>query len=235
VENPRFLFLGGSADVVAATGVAAAAPPAVSAARAGASVARVTSLVGRLAVGAPAPAPGAVSSAASAALGEGGEGSHLSGGVRLPSLSSSSLPDDEYSLVPGEESPCCSRSRNSSLLRSRCSGSGRGRVGPRGVHGPYLQGTSKTSRHADIPRTGGTMGGGSRLTNGPTGSMVNAQRAASSFRSALRSMARRARVAAYSHGRRSGINRDYASATASASSRISKMRSGLSIRGTIRR
>jgi hypothetical protein len=55
---------------------------------------------------------------------------------------------------------------------------------------------------------------------------VNAQRAASSFRTALRSMAHRARVAAYSRGRRSGINRDCA---------ISKMRSGLSIRGTIRR
>jgi hypothetical protein len=53
----------------------------------------------------------------------GGEGSHLSGGTRPPSLSSSSSSDDddddEYSEVPGEESPCCSRSRNSSLLRSR--------------------------------------------------------------------------------------------------------------------
>jgi hypothetical protein len=71
VENPRFLFLGGSADVVAATGVAAAAPPAVSVARAGASAARVASLVGYLATGVPAPARGAVSSAASAARGEG--------------------------------------------------------------------------------------------------------------------------------------------------------------------
>jgi hypothetical protein len=97
--------------VVAATGVTAAAPPAISAAR-------VASLVGCLAAGALAPASGAVSSAASAALGEGGEGSHLSGGARPPSLSSSS-PDDEYSSVPGEESPCCSRSQNSSLLRSR--------------------------------------------------------------------------------------------------------------------
>jgi hypothetical protein len=48
-------------------------------------------------------------------------------------------------------------------------------------------------------------------------------------------MARHACVAAYSRGRRSGINHDYASATGSASSCISKMRSGLSIRGTIRR
>jgi hypothetical protein len=54
VENPLFLFLGGSADVVAATGVAAAAPPAVSAARAGTSAAGIVSLVGGLAAGAPA-------------------------------------------------------------------------------------------------------------------------------------------------------------------------------------
>jgi hypothetical protein len=119
VENPLFLFLGGSTDVVATTDVAAAAPPAVSAARAGTSAARVASLVSGLAAGAPAPAPGTVSSAASAALGEEGEGSHLSGGARPPSLSSSCSPDDEYSSVPGEESPCCSRSRNSSLLCSR--------------------------------------------------------------------------------------------------------------------
>jgi hypothetical protein len=185
VENPRFLFLRGSADVVATTGVAAAAPPAISAARAGASTARVASPVGCLAASAPAPAPGALSFAASAALDEGGEGSHLSGGARPPSLSfSSSSSDDEYSEVPGEESPCCSRSRNSSILRSQrsrrrmlrsflraalscsrrcaarvCSGSGRGRVGPRGVHDPYLQRIGKASKHADIPRTGRTRGG----------------------------------------------------------------------------
>jgi hypothetical protein len=119
VENPRFLFLGGSVDVVAAAGVATASPPVVPAARAGASAARVASLVGCLEVGTPAPAPGAVSSAASAALGEGGEGSHLSGRVCPPSLSTSSSSDDEYSEVAGEESPYCSRSRNSSLLCSQ--------------------------------------------------------------------------------------------------------------------
>jgi hypothetical protein len=53
-------------------------------------------------------------------------------------------------------------------------GFGRGRVGPRGVHSHYLQRTGKASKHADIPRTGRTRGGGSPLTNGPTGSMVNA-------------------------------------------------------------
>jgi hypothetical protein len=107
-------------DVVAATGVAVTAPLAASMARAGASTARVAPLVSCLVAGAPAPAPGTVSSAASTALGEGGEGSHLSGGARPPSLSSSfSSPDDDYSSVPGEESPCCSRSQNSSLLPSR--------------------------------------------------------------------------------------------------------------------
>jgi hypothetical protein len=99
-------------------------PPVISAARAGASAARVASLVGCLAAGAPAPAPGAVSFAASASLGEGGEGSHLSGRVHPPSLSSSS-PDDESSDVARGESPCCSRSRNSS---SRCSRRSRCRI-----------------------------------------------------------------------------------------------------------
>jgi hypothetical protein len=56
VENPRFLFLRGSADVVAAAGVAAATPPAISAAHASASAARAASLVGCLAAGAPTPA-----------------------------------------------------------------------------------------------------------------------------------------------------------------------------------
>jgi hypothetical protein len=63
---------------------------------------------------------------------------------------------------------------------------------------------------------------------------VNAQRATSSFRPVLRSMARRACVAAYSRGKRPGINRDYTSATGFASSCILKMRSGLSIGGTTR-
>jgi hypothetical protein len=73
VENPRFLFFGGSADVAAVVGVTTAAPPVVPAVRAGASVARVASLVCCLAVGTPALAPGVVSFAAPAAMGEGGE------------------------------------------------------------------------------------------------------------------------------------------------------------------
>jgi hypothetical protein len=85
-------------------------------ARTSTSAVRDASLLGCLATGAPAPAPGVGSSAASAALGKGGTGSYVSGRARPPSLSSSSSFVDEYSEVAREESPCCSRSRNSSLL-----------------------------------------------------------------------------------------------------------------------
>jgi hypothetical protein len=73
------------------------------------------------------------------------------------------------------------------------------------------------------------------VTNWPSGSISNAHRDASSQRPGLRSMARRARVAAYGRGKGSRSSRDSANATGSASSLISKMRSRLSIRGTIRR
>jgi hypothetical protein len=63
---------------VAAAGVAAAALPNASVARADASATCTAPFVDRLVAGAPAPAPGACSSAASVALGEGGMGSHLS-------------------------------------------------------------------------------------------------------------------------------------------------------------
>jgi hypothetical protein len=48
-------------------------------------------------------------------------------------------------------------------------------------------------------------------------------------------MARRARVATYNRGKGSCNSRDSANAMGSASSLISKMRSGLSIKGTTRR
>jgi hypothetical protein len=57
---------------------------------------------------------------------------------------------------------------------------------------------------------------------------------ASSQRPDLRSMARRARVAAYDRGKGSRSSRDLASTMGSASSLISKMRSRLSIKGTTR-
>jgi hypothetical protein len=55
--------------------------------------------------------------------------------------------------------PACHPLLLSPLRRARLrSGSGCGRVGLRGVHGPYLQGTSETSKYADVPRTGRTRG-----------------------------------------------------------------------------
>jgi hypothetical protein len=73
VEKPCFLFLEGSTGAEAAVDVATVALPEASAARAASSV-------DRPAVDASAPDPGACSSTASATLGEGAAGSHLSGG-----------------------------------------------------------------------------------------------------------------------------------------------------------
>jgi hypothetical protein len=196
VEKPRFLFLEGSTGVVAAAEVAAVALPDASAARAGNSVVRAgtstactASSVDRPAAGASAPAPDACSSAAAA-------GSHHSGGARPPSLSSfSSPPEDEYSKVAGGESPCCSRSRNSSSLcsrrsrrrilrsflraaRSYCcrartrSGSGRRRVGPRGVQGYPQLGRVKRQNH-DGASQRDKKKSGEPLTGGASGSMTN--------------------------------------------------------------
>jgi hypothetical protein len=115
---------------VAAAGVAATALPDASTARAGASAARAASSIDRLAAGTSTPAPGTCPSATSTALGEGGAGSHLSGGRSLPPLrgacppslsSSSPSPDDEHSEVSKGESPCYSHSQYSSSLCSRCS------------------------------------------------------------------------------------------------------------------
>jgi hypothetical protein len=73
-----------------------------SAARAGTSTACADSSVDRPAAGASALALGACSSVASAALGEGGAGSHLSRGAWPPSLFSSSFSsDNESSDVAG--------------------------------------------------------------------------------------------------------------------------------------
>jgi hypothetical protein len=84
VEKSRFLFLEGSAGTKATAVAAAVAPPDASAARADTSAPRAASSVDRPVAGAAPPALGAYSSAASAALGEGGVGSHLSGGPAPP-------------------------------------------------------------------------------------------------------------------------------------------------------
>jgi hypothetical protein len=127
VEKPCFLFLEGSAGAKATADAATVAPPDGPAAcagppavHAGTSTVCAASSVDRPAAGASAAAPGACSCAARAALGEGGAGSHLSGGACPPSLSSSSSSDDEPSEVAGGESPYCSCSRNSSSFCSRC-------------------------------------------------------------------------------------------------------------------
>jgi hypothetical protein len=105
----------------------------------------------------------------------------------------------------------------------------RSRAPPAGVE-PSI----KTHRQPEKPAK---QEGRSRnpLTNWPTGSNSSAHRDASSQRPDLRSMARRARVAAYDRGKGSRSSRDSASAMGSASSLISKMRSRLSIKGTTRR
>jgi hypothetical protein len=77
--------------------------------------------------------------------------------------------------------------------------------------------------------------GKSPLTGGALGSIMNDQRSSLLYLTALRLMARLARVAAYSRGRRSCTNRERASATGLAVSSISKMRGSLSMRGMIRR
>jgi hypothetical protein len=110
VEKFRFLFLEDPADAAVAP-VPAAALPDASVARAGASEAHAASSTDDPVAGASAPTMGAYSSAAFAALGDGGGGFHLSGGACPPSLSSSSDDDDEFSGVAGGESPCCSCSQ----------------------------------------------------------------------------------------------------------------------------
>jgi hypothetical protein len=81
VEKPRFLFLEGSMSAKAMADIATVALLAASAAcadtstaRTGTSAACAASSVDRPTAGASAPSPGACSSAA---LGEGGAGSHL--------------------------------------------------------------------------------------------------------------------------------------------------------------
>jgi hypothetical protein len=116
VEKSRFPFLEGSADATAAPVTTAVALPDASAARAGASAACAAPPTDRPVAGASAPATDACPSTASTALGDRGGGTHLSGGARPPSLSSSSFDNDEFSGVAGGESPYYSRSRYSSSV-----------------------------------------------------------------------------------------------------------------------
>jgi hypothetical protein len=95
----------------------AVAPDGAAVALTGASAVLAGSSTKNPVAGASAHTTGANSTATSAACGDGGGGIHLSGGGA--SLSSSSSFDDEFAGVPRGESPCCSRSRYSSLCCSR--------------------------------------------------------------------------------------------------------------------
>jgi hypothetical protein len=156
VEKPCFLFLEGSTGAVVEAGVTTAALPDASAACAGASATRAAPSVDRLVAGASAPAPGACSSATSAALGEGGAGSHLSGGLPLSLSSSSPSPDDEYYEVTEGESPCCSRIRYS---LSRCS-----RRSCRRILRSFLRAARPCSGHCATHARARGVGGSDRTT-----------------------------------------------------------------------
>jgi hypothetical protein len=164
---------------VAAADVATAAPPVTSAARAGASVSRTTSLMGCLAMGAPAPAPGTVSSAASAAHGEGGgvqaptsRGElvpHRSSpprlttsipkslGKRVPAAHAAGTPHSSVPGTPvaGSSSPSCASLAPVIAAARASSGSGCGRVGLCGMDGHQLRGMSERLDLAGASRVNG--------------------------------------------------------------------------------
>jgi hypothetical protein len=105
---PLSLGLGGTTVAPVSDAVALAGAPA---ALAGTSAALAGSSNDGPVAGASTPTMGAFSTAASAARGDRGEGFHLSGGL-APCRSS---PPTMSSLASQGESPCCSRSRYSSL------------------------------------------------------------------------------------------------------------------------
>jgi hypothetical protein len=177
VDKPRFLFLEGSPDAVTAAGVTPTALPDASAAHAGASAMRAAPSVDRLAADTPAPAPGACSSAASAALGEEGAGSHLSGGLaprhsppplplpatstprslgeRVPAARAARIPRPSTPSAPADGSfaPSCVSPTPAAATAPRARlGSGCGRVGLRGVHSYPLLGRVTGQNHDDVSR-----------------------------------------------------------------------------------
>jgi hypothetical protein len=200
----------------------------VAVAPAGASTALAGSSTENLVAGTYAPATGADSTAASAASGDRGGGFHLSGGARPPLLSSSSSSDDDPSGVPGGESPCCSRSRYSSLYCSRrscrqsllsfacvarsCSRHCTARAvdRARGVGGSDRAACMVTlcCRKLSVPtstRCENLKRGGDHL---PSGSITNDQRSSWLCGTNLRLTARLALVASYSGSRRSYSSRE---------------------------
>jgi hypothetical protein len=105
VEKPHYLFLEGSTGAEATADVSTISLPDASAARVGTSAACAASSVDRPTVGASTPAPGTRSSVASAALGEGGAGSHLSRGACPHHFPPLLLPTTSTPTSPGEKVP----------------------------------------------------------------------------------------------------------------------------------
>jgi hypothetical protein len=184
VENPLFLFLGGSADVVAAAGAAAATPPAFSTARAGASVAHVASLVGCLAPS-PPPPPRPWVRGAKAPTSRGEPGPHRFPPPPLPRLTTST-PWSQARRAPAARAAGTPRSFAPDAPVAGCSASscgppapapatalcarpglGRGRVGPRCIHGPYLQ--NKGSGRGLTPTSRGPAEQGKAELRSPVG------------------------------------------------------------------
>jgi hypothetical protein len=146
----------------------------ISAARTGVSAAHAAFAADRPTAGALAPAPGDDSLATGIGSGDRGAGSHLSGRTcpyllpPLPRLTTSTplsragkplllaQPELLAPLLPSPRIPLSSALHPlllSPLRRARVRArSGRGRVGPRGVHAHHLQGSGKALNHADDPK-----------------------------------------------------------------------------------
>jgi hypothetical protein len=183
----------GAAGVAAAAPPnASAAHAGTSVARAGTSAARAASIIDCLATGAPAPAPDACFLAASAALDEGARDPTSRGelaprrplpppllttsllkspGERVPAARAAGTPRLSVPGAPasGSSSPSCMPPAPAPAAAPRARpGSGRGWIGPRGVHDHHLQGTYEISSHADASRINRKKGwGGNPLTNRP--------------------------------------------------------------------
>jgi hypothetical protein len=166
-----------------AAGVATTALPDSFAVCVGASTARTASSVNCLVTGASAPAPGACSSAASAALGEGAQAPTSQEGLppvaffllslsrrrvlrgrrgRAPAARVAGIPRPAVPGTPaaGSFAPSCVSPALAPAAAPRArSGSGRGRVGPRGVHGHPLLGRAKCQNRSDASRRHKGKGG----------------------------------------------------------------------------
>jgi hypothetical protein len=256
VEKPCFLFLESSAGAVAAPVVTTAALPDDPAALPGTSAVRAVAPADRSAAGISAPATGARSLATSVTLGDEGGRLHLSGELPpLLSSSSSSSDDDEFSGVARGKSPWCSCSRYSS---SRCSPRSRHRIllsflcAARSCPVATRRGrqlglgvwVGQTARHPRLPSANDIRQVHASTSRGAE------RKGKPTYRWGIGKHDERPKVVAVRRhgpkinraprpcrcvllGKHSCISREHANAVGSASSVISKMRSSLSMRGTI--